>query len=326
MGLFMACTTVKYATSDHYNGSHFFNPWGVNNKKSFWDVLKWKISGSAEKWPESVKNPPTQLLPRPSSGFTVTWVNHSTFLLQTPHLNILTDPIWSDRSSPVSFAGPERVRAPGISWEELPKIDVVVISHNHYDHLDVETLLKLEKRDQPHFYVALGDKDWLSKKGLTNVSEMDWWQVIERPNLRLTFMPAQHWSARSLWDKNESLWGAWGIEVEGKRIYHAGDTGLGPHFKETRERWGAPDLALLPIGAYRPRWFMKDMHMNPEDAVEAFKLLETKEALGMHFGTFQLTDEKWDQPENDLRKVLENEIEVLGKFHIPIIGVSRPYP
>ncbi len=210
MGLCMACTTVKYATSDHFDGTRFFNPWGVNNKKSFWDVLKWKISSSPDTWPADVKNPRPQHLPKPSTGYNITWINHSTFLIQTPHLNILTDPIWSKRASPVTFAGPKRIRPAGLTWDELPPVDLVLVSHNHYDHLDVETLIKLSKRDQPQIFVALGDKHWLGKKGITNFSELDWWQVVELPDVRLTFLPAQHWSARSLWDKNESLWGGVG--------------------------------------------------------------------------------------------------------------------
>jgi len=313
---------VSYKVSDHFDGKKFFNPWGENVAKSLWDVMKWKITSDAKNW-EEVSESQHHELPAVTAGQTsVTWVNHSTFLIRAQGLNILTDPVWSKRTSPFSFAGPKRVQAPGLSWDKLPKIDVVLVSHNHYDHLDLDTLLDLEKRDQPLFLVALGDGGWLKKKGLKNVVEKDWWEVAEFGAAKFTFLPAQHWSARWTWDRNESLWGAWGVEVNGQKIYHAGDTGLGPHFAQTRERWGAPHIALLPIGAYEPRWFMKPMHMNPSDAVEAMELLGAKQAIGMHFGTFQLTDEAREQPVKDLAEALAKKNIPATKFPAPKFGES----
>lgn len=313
---------MSYKVSDHFDGKKFFNPWGENVAKSLWDVMKWKITSDAKNW-EEVSESQHHELPAVTAGQTsVTWVNHSTFLIRAQGLNILTDPVWSKRTSPFSFAGPKRVQAPGLSWDKLPKIDVVTVSHNHYDHLDLDTLLELEKRDQPLFLVALGDGGWLKKKGLKNVVEKDWWEVAEFGAAKFTFLPAQHWSARWTWDRNESLWGAWGVEVNGQKIYHAGDTGLGPHFAETRERWGSPDIALLPIGAYEPRWFMKPMHMNPSDAVEAMELLGAKQAIGMHFGTFQLTDEAREQPVKDLAEALAKKNIPATKFPAPKFGES----
>lgn len=308
--------------SDHFDGKVFFNPWGVNNQKILIDVLSWKIKGSAAKWPENVEIDPKPIPHPTASSYVVTWVNHSTFLIQTGTLNILTDPIWAERASPVSFAGPKRVVKPGIKFSELPKIDVVLVSHNHYDHLDSQTLKDLSDVHAPLILVPLGDKLWLEKSGVKNIHEMDWFQEKRIQDTIITFLPAQHWSARGLFDRNESLWGSWGINFKNTKIYHAGDTGLGPHFKQIREKWGAPQLALLPIGAYEPRWFMKEMHMNPADAVKAFKILEAESAVGMHFGTFQLTDEEYDAPAKVLEKNLKEESIGPDQFLTPKIGES----
>lgn len=321
MGLLISCAS-GFKSSDHYDGKTFFNPWGVNNKKSFWEVMKWKWSSSAAKWPESVSFDLLVLPSRPSDGVSVTWINHSTFLIQSKDLIILTDPIFSERSSPVSFAGPKRVILPGISFDKIPKVDVVVVSHNHYDHLDLDTLKALEKRDQPLFLVPMGDGAWLKAEGLTQVKELDWWESTKLPGAEFIFTPAQHWSARGLWDRNESLWGGWFVNASGVTLFHAGDTGLGPHFKMIRQRLGTPQVAMLPIGAYEPRWFMKDMHTNPDDAVEAMQILGATFALGMHFATFQLTDEKWDQPPQDLSVALKKRSLDEKMFVAPKPGES----
>lgn len=313
---------MSYKVSDHFDGKKFFNPWGENVAKSLWDVMKWKITSDAKNWEEVAVSEHHELPVVTAAQTSVTWVNHSTFLIRAQGLNILTDPVWSKRTSPFSFVGPKRVQAPGLAWDKLPKIDVVTVSHNHYDHLDLETLLELEKRDRPLFLVALGDGGWLKKKGLSNVVEKDWWQTTDVGPATFTFLPAQHWSARWTWDRNESLWGAWGVEVNGLKIYHAGDTGLGPHFAQTQERWGSPNIALLPIGAYEPRWFMKPMHMNPTDAVEAMERLGAKQAIGMHFGTFQLTDEAREQPVKDLAEALAKKNIPAAKFPAPQFGES----
>ncbi len=307
--------------SDHFDGSRFFNPWGVNNEKSLLDVLSWKIKGGASQWPEKVETPKF-FLPRPTNdSIVITWVNHSTFLIQTSSLNILTDPIWAERCSPVSFAGPKRVVEPGISFDNLPSIDIVLVSHNHYDHLDGPTLKLLSDKYTPLILVPLGDKRWLEKEGIKNIQEMDWYQTKVIADFKISFLPAQHWSARGMMDRNDSLWGSWGVEFNGMKIYHAGDTGLGPHFKDIREKWGSPDVAMIPVGAYEPRWFMKAMHMNPSDALEAFKILEAKSALGMHLETFQLTDEPREEPRIEFMKIRPQELE--KKFEILEIGESR---
>jgi len=320
--LFLVLLMTKISlASDHFNGETFFNPWGINNQKSFFDVLAWKIKGGAQTWPEFVETKKFPLPHPTAQSMVVTWVNHSTFLIQSSSLNILTDPIWSERCSPVSFAGPKRVVKPGIEFDKLPKIDVVIVSHNHYDHLDLSTLIELSKRDRPFILVPLGDKKWLESEGVENVFELDWYETKQFKETQFTFLPAQHWSARGMFDRNLSLWGAWGIDFSDYKMLHAGDTGYGPHFKQIKERWGKADFAMIPVGAYEPRWFMKAMHMNPEDALLAFKDLEASQAVGMHLETFQLTDEARGEPREQFQKLIKkNQIE---NFEILEIGESR---
>ncbi len=312
--LLISCTSSSYEgpKSDHFDGQKFFNPEG-DNKKSFSDVLRWQFFGDRKEWPESLVN-----IARPDlrkeldeNSVAVTFVNHATMLLQFKGYNILTDPIWSERPSPFQWVGHKRVREPGIAWEDLPKIDAVIISHNHYDHMDEATLARLKERDQPLILIPLGDKAYLNSFGVDRIEEMDWWQERKiNDELKIVFTPARHWSGRWLNDRYESLWGSYTIIYRGHHIYFGGDTGYGPHFKAIEERLGPMDLAFLPIGAYEPRWFMKDYHMNPAEAVLAHKDLGSKKSLGIHFGTFQLTDESIEQPLVDLHKAIESSSDV----------------
>jgi L-ascorbate metabolism protein UlaG (beta-lactamase superfamily) len=289
-----------------YNGKTFDNlePFKV---KSIWDVIKWKMSANLVPWPEKVENEASDLpkskVASPSLEFML--INHATVLIQTEGTNILTDPIYSERTSPVSFAGPKRVRAPALDFEKLPAIDVVVISHNHYDHLDLPTLEQLEKKFSPTFYVGLKSAELLKSVGIKKIVEMDWWQKETIGAIDLHFVPAQHWSARGVFDRRKMLWGGFYFKTPHHKVYFAGDTGYGTFFKLIKERLGEPDLAFLPIGAYEPRWFMREAHMNPEDAVLAHQDLESKYSVGMHFGTFRLTDEGFNDPVEDLKKALE---------------------
>lgn len=296
MSVNVSCST--YPKSDHYDGKVFFNPNGTGTK-TFWDVLKWKWNAEPVKWPEQVGNKehPFRKI-SPADKGVVTFINHATFLVQLPGLTFITDPVFSQRASPFTFAGPKRFRNPGIELENLPALDLVVISHNHYDHLDIETLKILDGKFHPLFIVPLGDEKLLKREGIQNVKAMDWWEETIVKDTKVTFAPSQHWSSRSLWDKCESLWGAYQVGP----IYFAGDTGYGEHFKQTFEKLGSPEIALLPIGAYEPRYFMKGHHMNPEDAVMAHKDLQAKKSFGMHFGTFQLTDEGIDEPVEKLKE------------------------
>lgn len=293
--------------SNHFDGKYFYNPEkNYQDKKSF-ALFKWWFNRQRAKWPSFVENiyQPQLADILKSNEVRITFINHSTVLIQTKDLNILTDPVWSKRVSPFSFMGPERVRKPGVSLDELPSIDLVVISHNHYDHLDVETLQRLAKKFHPVILVPLGNKAFLARYKIDNVVEMNWWNNYKIKSAKITFLPTRHWSARWLNDKFRTLWGSYGIEVENKKIYFAGDTGFSlNNFSEIHTKWGAPDIALLPIGAYKPEWFMQQNHMNPEEAVQAHLLLQSKYSIPIHYGTFQLSDESINEPVDDLQKAL----------------------
>lgn len=288
--------------SDHFDGSVFFNPGLPRGGKSWLDLWRWRLSGGRVPWPSAAEEagrlPIATVGPAPEMPGVVaaTFVGHATFLLRWRGLTMLTDPVWSDRCSPVSWAGPSRVRPPAVGWHDLPPIDVVLVSHNHYDHLDIPTLQRLQAHSQPVIVTGLGNKAFLEEHGLTKVVELDWWQRHALGAANVVFTPAVHWSNRGGYGRNATLWGGFVIEAHATRVFFAGDTGYGPHFSETRKRLGPPDLALLPIGAYEPRWFMKEMHMNPEEAVQAHRDLGALRSLGMHFGTWQLTDEGIDAP------------------------------
>ncbi|MDX1960294.1 MAG: MBL fold metallo-hydrolase [Leptospiraceae bacterium] len=231
-----------------------------------------------------------------STKLSVTWIGHATTLVQVDGLNILTDPIWSERCSPVSFAGPKRYTPPGISIDDLPNIDIVVISHNHYDHMDIPTLKLLEKKFRPVFIVGLKNKKFLVKEGLTNVREMDWWESINVRNLKVTFTPTQHFSSRGVFDRDATLWGSYVLEGKKNKIYFAGDTGYSSSFKMIGEKFPEIDIAILPIGAYEPIWFMQPIHMSPKESVQSFLDLNAKYMVPMHYLTFVLTDEALDEP------------------------------
>lgn len=304
----MSCSSsTEYKISDHYNGKEFFNPGGDQGPKSFFSVLKWKLTSSSSDWPKKIEPPYPLATPVASSDkLIVTFVNHASFLIQLDGQNILTDPVWSKRASPFSFAGPSRVHPPGIEFDKLPKIDLVLISHNHYDHMDSETIKMLEDKFSPTFVVPLANIEKMKSFGAKKIVELDWWETFNlNPDLKITLAPAKHWSSRTLNDKCEALWGSFMIDSKVEKIYFGGDTGYGPHFTEIHKRLGTPTLSILPIGGYEPRWFMKSMHMNPEEAVLAHIDLESKLSVGMHFGTFQLTDEAIDSPEKDLSMALD---------------------
>jgi L-ascorbate metabolism protein UlaG (beta-lactamase superfamily) len=311
--------------SDHFNGRLFRNPSGVA-PKGLAALLKWQLQNGRKPWPKSVAAsdpvPPPQ---RTGDEIVVTFINHSTFLIQTPSANILTDPIYSERASPVSFAGPKRVRRPGVPFEQLPHVDIVLISHNHYDHMDLPALRRIESKHKPLVITGLGNAKVLSSAGIQKVREIDWWDSIDA-GLKITMTPAQHFSARTLWDRNRSLWGGFLIEENGRRIYFAGDTAYTSYFREIRQRYGAPDLALLPIGAYKPRWFMKDVHVNPAEAVQAHIDLQARASIGMHFGTFSLADEGIDEPIHDLHQALAERHVSKDSFQTLDFGGSYVLP
>ena len=263
-------------------------------------------------WPPTFPSPfpPDQPPPRVGGdGTRVSFVGHATFLIQGGGLNVLTDPVWSERASPFTFAGPRRRNPPGIAFDDLPRIDVVLLSHCHYDHMDMVTLSRLWDRDQPLIVTPLGNGTIIRAKHRTiGVREADWGDTIPlRANAETTLVPAHHWSARRFGDRNKALWAGFVLEGLGSsRIYFAGDTGFddGRPFRHVARHHGTLDLALLPIGAYEPRWFMGAQHMNPEDAVQAFNLLGARQALGYHWATFRLTNEGIEEPRHDLSKAL----------------------
>lgn len=289
--------------SDHFDGSRFFNP--VQGARNLGEILTWLRTRKPSRWPAWEENP---VFPPPASRFSeriedwsATFINHATVLVQMGPWNFITDPVYSERCSPFTFAGPRRVRAPGIALEQLPPIHAVLLSHNHYDHLDIRTLKWLGERDNPLVVTGLGNKDYLHRNGVHHVIELDWWQSVEFQGSQIHFVPAQHFSGRGLRDRDMTLWGGLMVSNAGGNLLFAGDTGYGPHFREIAQRLGPTRLALLPIGAYEPRWFMGPVHMNPDDAVRAHIDLQAAHSLAIHFNTFQLTDESIDQPVIDLR-------------------------
>jgi L-ascorbate metabolism protein UlaG (beta-lactamase superfamily) len=237
--------------------------------------------------------PPTRV---DGNELRVTLVNHSTVLLQQRGCNILTDPVWSERVSPVSWAGPRRRRRPGVAFDNLPPIDVVLLSHNHYDHLDLPTLRRLAARGVSAFVVPLGVAALLRSEKIGPVHELDWGAKVSLAGCTVHCVPALHFSARSLSDRNKTLWCGYMIECEDRLSYFAADTAFGDHFAWIREKFGAPQVALLPIGAYEPRWFMSPIHMGPDEAVKAHRILGAGTSIAIHHGTFQLADEALDTP------------------------------
>ncbi|MGH7278835.1 MAG: MBL fold metallo-hydrolase [Candidatus Rokuibacteriota bacterium] len=227
---------------------------------------------------------------------TVTWVGHSTLLVQLEGVNILTDPQWSDRASPLSWAGPRRVLAPGLAFEDLPPIDVVLISHDHYDHLDLPTVLRLARTHRPVFYVPLGLKAWLAEAGIANVVELDWWGSAQIRGLTLTCVPAQHFSGRTLLDTNRRLWASWTIAGRDRRMFFGGDTGYYDGFREIGARLGPFDLAAVSIGAYVPASIMRFTHTTPEEALQLFADVRGERFVAVHWGTFDLAEEPIDEP------------------------------
>ena len=291
------------------------------NGKTFGQLMTWVLDG--KKSPEKVEieiSEQWQELAPDQTDYAV-WIGHATYLINNGDINILTDPIFSKRASPIGFAGPKRMIPPAMQLKDLPKIDAVVVSHNHYDHFDIWSLKKLYKLNREIiFMIPVGDKKKLIKAGIKNVVEMNWWESFKVSKTTFHFTPVQHWSKRGLFDRNKSLWGGWFMQTDNLALYHAGDTGYSSDFKTTYERLGAPDYSFIPIGAYDPRWFMKDSHVNPEEAVQIALDLKTTHSFGMHWGTFTLTDEPVLEPPARLEKALIDQNLEPSFFRTPKPG------
>lgn len=305
--------------SAHFRQGQFHNP--IANAKSFWSFLAMRMNTKYATWPEWVDSDFGKINPVRVFGEEVhmTHINHSTVLIQTQGLNILTDPIYSERCSPLTWIGPKRVRQPGIRFEDLPPIDFVLISHDHYDHLDLPTIKKLIDRDHPKFFVGLGVGQYFEPS--VSVQEMDWWQVEKINNeVDVYFVPVQHFSGRGLFDRNSTQWGGFVVKTPHGQIYYGGDTGYADHFKQTREKLGNMNIAIIPIGAYEPQDFMSYAHMNPEQAIGAHLDLNAKLSLGVHYGTFQLTAEEYDDPVKELKRQLKAKNISEDAFLTPAFG------
>jgi N-acyl-phosphatidylethanolamine-hydrolysing phospholipase D len=320
-----ACTnkpTAVPGAAPHHRDGGFQNNYTDSQPRGLAALARWKF----EAWREGVPAPPQSPTPTivPDLGLiqsnaktgarmvpTVTWIGHATVLAQLGGINVLTDPIFSQRASPFTFIGPERVQKPGLWPHELPHIDLVLISHNHYDHLDEASVkaLAAQSGGAPLFVVPLGLKDWFARHDISNVVELDWWQSHKLGDVEIVLTPVQHWSGRSLIDRLTTLWGGYALFAPQLHLFFAGDTGYSKDFADIRERFakrqgsaqgGGFDIALLPIGGYAPRWFMQDQHVSPEEAVRIHRDLGAKASLGIHWGTFELTDEPLDEPPRQL--------------------------
>jgi N-acyl-phosphatidylethanolamine-hydrolysing phospholipase D len=323
--------------SHHAPNGGFRNPWPTAQREQggFW---RWQRERRGKQLPP---NPSPDALPRAepriaypraaADELRITWVGHASFLIQIGRLNLLTDPQWSRRASPVQFAGPSRFTPPGVTWDQLPPIDAVLLSHNHYDHLDDRTVRRLRRTagDTVHWFTPLAYRNWFRRRGVRKLTELDWWQeaTLEEMagSLRVVALPCQHWTSRTLWDRQQQLWAAWAvITPDGRSVLFAGDTGYFPTLHKIPERVGTFDALLLPIGAYEPRWFMRPVHMNPEEAVQAYCDLGCEGTMiGTHWGTWRLTDEDPLEPPHRTRAAWEAAGLPSDRLWIPAHGETR---
>lgn len=331
--LFLLSSCANYydgKISNHFDGSHFFDP-EIESNKGLWSFLKWQFSKKSVPWPDHIDvieydKPPERVF---GNELRISNIGHVTFLIQTQGLNILTDPVWSKRASPVSFTGPKRVIDPGVKFEDLPPIDVVWISHNHYDHLDISTIQRLWKAHEPRIITPLGnDKIIHSYDKKIKVEAYDWGDEVSiSDKIKFHLTPMQHWSARGVFDRNKALWAALTIEAKGGNIYFIGDSGYGGgrYFKRDKEKFGQYRAAMLPMGAYEPRWFMEYAHMNPNDMLKAHKDLGQPYTIPSHYDVFKLTDEARGEAKIALKKAMQDQgigdkvrlLEVGHSFDVP---------
>ncbi|MBC7503763.1 MBL fold metallo-hydrolase [Candidatus Gracilibacteria bacterium] len=304
--------------SDHFDGRQFFNiSWrtgetfrlteteeeffGGKRKNGFLSFYKWILNQKISLWKKREITPVSPVARHKSKTTQVTYIGHATVLIQTQGINMLTDPVWSKRASPVQWAGPKRYTDPGVTLDDLPPLDAVLLSHNHYDHMDLVALRFLSKKHHMPIYTGLGNKEYLKARGINNVIEMDWWDRELLGDCKITFVPSQHFSARGITDRNRTLWGGFAWQIGEATGYFAGDTGYGPFIENIQERFpDGFDIGLLPIGAYNPRWFMASMHTSPYEGMQMQKDLGIRKAIGIHYGTFPLAADLQDEPLEDL--------------------------
>lgn len=345
--LFSGCNSVNPyydPAKPHHTAQGFRNNYGASVTKGTGEFLRWQYERTRDGLPKPPKTQ-TAIVPadvafiqanaKPTAMQpAMTWVGHATMLVQADGLNVLTDPVFSERASPVQFAGPKRVQLPGLALAQLPPIDVVLISHNHYDHLDKNTVIALANKAPTAtlFIVPLGLKSWFEDLGIGNVKELDWWDSVTVKGVEFNFTPVQHWSSRSLNDRSQTLWGGWAVFGSDTHWYFSGDTGYSRDFVDTQKRFadrqtpvkgGGFDMALIAVGSYEPRWFMKEQHVNPAEAVQIHKDLKAKRSVGVHWGTFNLTDESLDQPPEDLTKARQAANISEDEFLLMAIGQTR---
>lgn len=343
----------------HHTPSGFKNNYLPEGGKSLRDLLRWNW----EAWRQGLPKAPTHATPsqapdlmliaanseardagKPSALPAITWIGHASMLVQAGRLNVLVDPMFSDRASPAPFIGPRRAQPPGLTLAQLPPIDVVLISHNHYDHLDEPSVKALTEQGravgaEPLFIVPLGLKPWLASRGITRVVELDWWQQHHHSGNIFYLTPAQHWSARSFTDRSATLWGGFAVFAPDFHWFYSGDTGYSKDFEDIRARFSGPisagslgepwrgfDLAMIPVGAYAPRWFMKEQHVNPAEALQIHRDLGVRQSVGVHWGVFALTDESLDQPSKDLAAAREQAGMTDEEFFLMRIGETRQFP
>lgn len=356
LALLGGCTAVNPyydPAKPHHTAEGFQNNYIGSVNKTFGELIRWQIARRQQDLPKPPDKPvPTQAADlaaikayaTPSAGAprppAITWIGHAAMLVQAGGLNVLTDPVLSERASPFQFLGPKRAQPPGIALADLPLIDVVLISHNHYDHLDKASVLDIAQRSKAAgkptlFLVPLGMKAWFTDLGIGNTVEMDWWDKQVLKGVEFNFTPVQHWSARSFGDRSQTLWGGYAVFAPDLHWYFSGDTGYSKDFSDTRARFadrlsadkgGGFDLALIAVGAYEPRWFLAEQHVNPAEAVQIHKDLGAKRSVGVHWGTFELTDEPLDQPPKDLAAARTAQGLKDSDFTVMAVGETRVLP
>lgn len=318
IGYLLSCKPYKGPISDHFDGKKFINP-SRRPANGLKEVGEYGRKRKPDRW-TIVRDPEykTRTVPAPQRGkVQYTFINHSTFIIHIDGLNILTDPIWSERCSPFQFAGPRRMRPPGIAFENLPKIDLVILSHNHYDHMDKNTLKKIQQKHNPSYIVPLGLSPLMKKWGCKKVEELDWWQETTFQNLKIKATPANHFSSRGIFDRDKTLWSGYILESTASKIYYTGDTGYSDIFKEIGATEGPFDLSFIPIGAYKPEWFMSPIHISPDEAIQVHHDVRSRQSVAMHFGTFPLADDNPERSTSRLRVLLEEDH---SQFSIPKEG------